>query len=304
MRFVAIDFETANASQSSVCALGAVVVDDGKIVEARSWLVRPDPLVFDRINIMLHGIRPDDVKNEPTFDWLWENVFQAFFQMGPMLAHNARFDFSVLRRVLSQYHIVYPSLSYYCTRVISKRAWPGLYSYSLATVAEHLGIAFQHHDPMEDATAAARIAILASEKTGATDLHHLAELLAFNAGQFFDSGYRPCGDLGVGMRLKDLTATTTDFDCNHPFYDKLVVFTGALDSMTRAEAAQLVVNCGGRCTDGISRSVNYLVLGEQDFHMLRGEEKSSKMRKAEGLLAQGADIEMIPESDFLQMLGY
>ena len=64
----------------------------------------------------------------------------------------------------------------------------------------------------------------------------------------------------------------------------------------------MVVNCGGRCADGISRLVNYLVLGDQDFRKLRGAEKSSKMRKAEGLIASGADLEIIPASDFLQML--
>ena len=99
MRFVAIDFETANSSRSSVCALGIVVVDGGAVVEARSWLVRPEPLVFDGYNIMIHGITPDDVRDEPTFDQLWADVFLPYFQMGPMLAHNASFDMSVLRHV-------------------------------------------------------------------------------------------------------------------------------------------------------------------------------------------------------------
>ena len=73
--------------------------------------------------------------------------------------------------------------------------------------------------------------------------------------------------------------------------------------MTRLEAAQRVVDCGGKCADGMSRRVNFLVLGEQDYRKLNGQSKSTKMRKAEALLAQGAEIEVLPESDFLQMLG-
>ena len=52
----------------------------------------------------------------------------------------------------------------------------------------------------------------------------------------------------------------------------------------------------------MSRRVNFLVLGEQDYRRLKGQTKSSKMRKAEALLSEGADIEVIPESDFLEML--
>jgi DNA polymerase-3 subunit epsilon len=305
VRFIAIDFETANSSRSSVCALGLVVVDGGEVVERNSWLVRPEPLVFDGFNIMIHGITADDVRNEPTFEQLWPEVFLPYFQTGPMLAHNASFDMSVLRRVLDQYGITYPHFFYYCTRVISKRCWPGLESYALDTVADHVRIEFEHHDPVEDAHAAALIAMMAHAKHGVSDLYHLSELLVFKPGELFPGGYRPCGVPYVGpggTKLKDLAPTTTEFDCNHPFYEKVVVFTGALESMARGEAAQRVVNCGGRCADTMSRWVNFLVLGEQDYRRLRGQTKSAKMRKAGELLAKGVDIELIPESDFLEML--
>ncbi len=53
----------------------------------------------------------------------------------------------------------------------------------------------------------------------------------------------------------------------------------------------------------MSRWVSYLVLGQQDYRKLKGESKSSKMRKAEALIAEGADLEVIAESDFLEILG-
>ena len=39
--FVAIDFETANGSRSSVCSVGVVIVRDGEIVDKFYSLIRP-----------------------------------------------------------------------------------------------------------------------------------------------------------------------------------------------------------------------------------------------------------------------
>lgn len=313
MQFVAIDFETANSMRSSVCALGAVVVNHGQIVEKRAWLVRPEPLWFDPFNVMIHGITEDDVRDKPTFDQLWRTELRPYFQMEvPLMAHNASFDMSVLRHVLDQYEIGYPNLYYYCTRVIAKKAWPGLYSYALDVVADHLGVDFLHHDPTEDAEASAKIALMASELHGAGTLPHLSYLLSFRTGELFDGGYTACGeavyrnghwDPTSRVKLNTLTPQTSDIDCDHPLFGKRVVFTGALDSMSRLEAAQRVVNCGGECANTMSRWVSYLVLGQQDYSKLKGESKSSKMRKAEELIAQGADLEVVSESDFLEILG-
>lgn len=41
--FVAIDFETANFEQSSICSMGIVIVKDGELVDNFYSLVRPIP---------------------------------------------------------------------------------------------------------------------------------------------------------------------------------------------------------------------------------------------------------------------
>ena len=45
----------------------------------------------------------------------------------------------------------------------------------------------------------------------------------------------------------------------------MVVFTGSLRSMVRKQAAQRVVDCGGRCAESVARDTNYLILGDSDF---------------------------------------
>ncbi len=62
--FVAIDFETANHSRTSACAVGLVHVQDGKIIAEETLLIRPPQRQF--VFTYIHGLTWDDVKDEPT----------------------------------------------------------------------------------------------------------------------------------------------------------------------------------------------------------------------------------------------
>jgi DNA polymerase-3 subunit epsilon len=52
--FIAIDFETANRYRNSACAISVVRVEDGKIVDTFSQLIRPPVPHFEFTYI--HGI--------------------------------------------------------------------------------------------------------------------------------------------------------------------------------------------------------------------------------------------------------
>jgi len=45
-----------------------------------------------------------------------------------------------------------------------------------------------------------------------------------------------------------------------------------------------------------------LVVGDQDVMKLAGHEKSAKHRKAESLIAQGEEIRILRESDFMELV--
>ena len=104
MNFVAIDFETANEKRNSPCSIGIVVVKDGKIVDRIYHLIKPKEMRFLPINIGIHGIRPRMVENELEFDKVWEKI-KEYFNNSLVIAHNASFDISVLRRTLELYKI-------------------------------------------------------------------------------------------------------------------------------------------------------------------------------------------------------
>jgi DNA polymerase-3 subunit epsilon len=106
-----------------------------------------------------------------------------------------------------------------------------------------------------------------------------------------------------GFSAKDIQASTTDFDEASPVYEKVFVFTGTLERMTRKEAMQLVVDRGGLCGDGVNKKTNFLVLGNNDYSSTIKDGKSSKQKKAEQLKLSGCDIEIISENVFYDMIG-
>lgn len=301
--FVAIDFETANSNRSSACSIGYAVVIDGKITETGQQLIKPDPPYFDQyLSDFIHHITAKDVKNAPEFLGMWQQL-KPILSGRPWVAHNASFDISVMRHAFDLTGTPYPEATYYCTRIISKFLWPGLYNYKLTTVADHLGIQFQHHNAKQDAIACAKVVIHACKEKEVNTLTELSTMLNSQPeGHLFSDGHTPANGRMPRKNIAKLTPESDNFNTAHPFYARRVVFTGTLRSMTRAEAAQYVVNAGGNSTSAISGLANFLVVGDQDYTQFVDGKKSSKMKKAEKLIAKGKDIEIIPESDFLQLL--
>ena len=190
MDFVALDFETANSHRSSVCAVGIAKVVSNRVVERKSWLVQPSELRFDHINVSIHGITADDVRDKPRFNELWPTL-GTYLQDQCVIAHNASFDMSVLRYALSQYGLPYPDIHYHCSIIVAKRTWSNLGSYRLNNVAEHLGIPLRHHDAEEDATAAAEIVLRAATAHTASCMDDLCIKTSTMQGRLHAGGWIP-----------------------------------------------------------------------------------------------------------------
>lgn len=189
MDFTAIDFETANRRSDSACQLAAVVVEAGAIVDQKCWLIRPRPFFFSGFNIQIHGIRPEDVEQEPEFADLWPEI-QAFVGDRCVVAHNAAFDIKVLTACLETHRLDVPELRFTCTRLIAKQTWPRWGRYGLKPVSDRLGIRFQHHDALEDSLACAKVLLAASNERQCPSLESLEQDLRIERGQCGPLGYR------------------------------------------------------------------------------------------------------------------
>jgi hypothetical protein len=80
------------------------------------------------------------------------------------------------------------------------------------------------------------------------------------------------------------------------------LFTGKLATMTRAEANKKVIAAGGSKSSGVTKNLHYLVIGDEGSALYGEGRKGSKQVKAEKLVANGAEIKIISETAFLQML--
>jgi DNA polymerase-3 subunit epsilon len=158
MRFVAIDFETADRQPDSACAIGLVRVERERIVARDYRLIRPPRDSFDFT--WLHGISWDDVRDQPTFKQLWPDLSVMFLGVDFIAAHNAPFDRNVLKACCRTAQLSPPDLPFKCTVQVARKVW-SIRPTKLDNVCRRLGIPLKHHDAASDAEACARILIAA-----------------------------------------------------------------------------------------------------------------------------------------------
>lgn len=303
MDFITIDFETATSQRDSPCEIGLTFVENGRIVETKSWLIKPMYNEFDYFNTLIHGIKPEDVKDKPEFNELWVEI-NPLIENKFLIAHNASFDFSVLRRTLEAYQLPFPTLNYSCSYIFSKKVWQGLSSYDLKTLCNVNNIDFNHHRAGADSRATAELTLKAFELAGVSSIDDFPEKLKTTVGRLYDGGYRPSETKRI-YKDKDLTKIIGDpskhkQDCI--FYGRTVVFTGTLSSMVRTDAQQIIANIGGINGNSVTKDTDFLVVGQQDYRIVGEDGMSNKQEKAVKLIEKGAVLEILSEDDFLKNL--
>ncbi len=153
--YIVFDVETPNRANNRMSAIGISVIKDNKIADNFFSLVDPETH-FDYFNTRLTGIDAQKVKGAPNFSELWKKI-EPIMNMGILVAHNAVFDMSVLKRCLNDYSISWkPTAEYLCTVQIGRRVLPDM-SHKLNVMCEHYGISLDHHQADSDSHACAEI---------------------------------------------------------------------------------------------------------------------------------------------------
>ncbi len=92
-------------------------------------------------------------------------------------------------------------------------------------------------------------------------------------------------------------------DPDHPFYGRIIVFTGALMSRTRQMAWEDVVRVGGIPEPNVTKRTNVLVIGDINPAVLApGVITTGKAAHVLALQDKGQDIELMAEDDFVRTL--
>jgi DNA polymerase-3 subunit epsilon len=146
--FTAIDFETAQGKRWSICQVGLVRVENGRITDQLNKLVCPPDNFYHPMNTGIHGIAAHHTRNAPAFATLWPEL-KPYIQNQTVVAHNGAFDFSCLRQTLDYYSLTHPEYQQACTLKIYKKG--------LAELCREHKINLNHHDALSDALACAEL---------------------------------------------------------------------------------------------------------------------------------------------------
>ena len=155
--YVVFDLETTGFSpdKNKIIEIGAVKVERGAITERFSTFVNPEvPIPFHIEE--LTSIRDDMVMDAPKIEEILPQ-FLEFCEGAIMVAHNAEFDMSFIRKNCERQQLP-AEFTVIDTVALARMLLPHLNRFKLDTVAKALGISLDHHHrAVDDAACTAEI---------------------------------------------------------------------------------------------------------------------------------------------------
>ena len=163
--FIVFDLETfgLNSHEHPIIEIGAIKVQGTRIVDSFSQLINPGMPIPEKIQ-EITSITNSMVSNMPTI----EEVLPKFLEFAgdaTMVAHNARFDMSFIRRECKRIMGIDYDPSVIDTLQMARDVMPDLKGYGLGSLTKKLGVALEnHHRAVDDSQATAGMFIIFLEK--------------------------------------------------------------------------------------------------------------------------------------------
>ncbi len=152
--YAVIDLETTGglAKRDRITEVGIVLYDGTDIIEQFESLVNPERSIPPEIT-RITGITNDMVAEAPKFYEIAKRIVEMT-EGAIFVAHNVRFDYSFLKEEFARLGYTFTKRQL-CTVRMSRKAFPGLKSYSLGNLIKHFGIEVSsRHRALDDAYAA------------------------------------------------------------------------------------------------------------------------------------------------------
>lgn len=289
--FTVIDTETTGLEPEfdEIIEFAAIRVRGGVPVNKMQTLVKPDDPIDDYI-AELTGITNDMLRDAPAPKDILPAILD-FIGDDVLVGHNVNFDINFLYDNAGIYLKRTVTNDFVDTLRLARRLLPELEHHRLSDIAQHFGVPqpISHRSMADCETTLACFDSLTAKA-----------IEAYGSFDEFADAIKKASRRS--QHLESVTTGNTEFDSSHPLYGKHCVFTGALERMTRLQAAQFVVDLGGYADNGVTKKTNYLILGNNDYCKSIKDGKSAKQKKAEQYKLDGYDIEIVPESVFYEML--
>lgn len=293
--YCVLDLETTGLSPSDddIIEIGIIKVRDNEIVDTFSSLARPETTYIDEDEdgeeyeyyidefiAELTGIT-NEMLNEAPMLKEYLNTVLDFIGEDILVGHNVNFDINFLYDFIKAQTGEELANDFWDLMKLSRRIVKDIDHHRLSDLADYFDIEFIGHRALNDCRAT--FDIMQSLKSYA--LEHDIEYT-------YTASEKP-------LDLRNLSATEDDINPENYFYGKSICFTGKLEHFTRKDAAQICVNLGAKCENSVTKKTNLLVLGGFEGVSNVKNNKSTKLKKAEGLILKGQDLQIMDEKTFL-----
>lgn len=296
--YVAIDTETTGLDTSwcELIEVSAVRYSNGIEVERFSSLVKPNELPIDEFITDLTGITSEELETAPYPSDVIPDLAE-FIRDSPIVGHNVCFDAKFLSKYFNE--IINRSFDNVLidTLRISRHVFKDMKKRKLSLLVQRCekeggrfsGVVGAHR-ASEDAEATAFCYEIMKRK--------ITELYGDNPDEGYRK-YRAGHSERNAIDYDGVVPTVDNIDESNPFFGSSICFTGTLDGMTRREAVQHAVNLGAEPQKGVTKKLDYLVVGSFDFNASLSGSKSSKLKKAESYIKEGTGLQIVSDSFFL-----
>lgn len=290
--YVVVDIETTGLSPQydEIIEITAIKYKHGEQVDTFSTLVKPEYEIDEYIT-ELTGITNEMVTTAPKIAECIAD-FKEFIGDAIIVGYNVNFDINFLYDNLLDCCNENLSNDFVDVMRIAKRVLPELYHHRQKDIAEYYGIS------IDGAHRAEADCLMCNECFKNLKQEIISSGITL---EDFIHSYRKSNS-HKGINAKEISTEKTEFNEEHPLFGKVCAFTGTLEKMQRKEAMQLVADLGGIPGNGVTKKTNYLILGNNDYCKTIKDGKSSKQKKAEKMILEGADLQIIPETVFYDIV--
>lgn len=281
--YCVIDVETTGLDPTvdHILEIAVIKIKNGTITESFSSLVKHPNFTYvpERVE-KITGITTNDILENGNN--LLESLkqFNLIIQNHILIGHNVNFDINFLYDSFNKLLESPLTNNYVDTLRLARKALPELNSHKLTTLINHYGLDRQNHRALDDCELTFKVYNNLAEKVINDDI-----ALITKRSRWFDKDFQP---------------ETDEIDETNPFYEQNVCFTGTLPDLTRAEAAQIIVNLGGNPQKNVTKQTDFIIAG--DYPNFDENFTSSKLKKATKYIEHGQEIHILSQESFLELI--
>lgn len=266
LKFTVIDFETANKDRCSAIVMGIAHFHGNRLVDAKEYRFKNvDGADFEFTHI--HGLTADDVLNEPYFDTHWTEI-EKELEGKLIVAHNADFDYSVLKSLLEHFKLALPDCQISCTYKLAKQVLKREDSYALKNLCESYEIPYWKHQAVYDAISAGILfMVIISKSSGLLNIEPMLKGISSKKSENSKASkskktatkIQANSTSAEGLNYSDLSQYITPT----MFEGKNIVVTGKYYILDRQEVEEYVLKMGAKLMTHVNGRTALVIIGDE-----------------------------------------